>query len=72
MALEKRKEEVVAQLSPLAVIDYVLEEVLGLPGIGDILVTPRDIADVLDLPTPDTVVDELRKKLVEKVRAKVR
>ena len=70
--IEKRKEEIVGELNPLAVIDYVLEETLGLPGISDLIVTPRDVLDVLELPSPDSVVDELRRKFVAKVRAKIR
>ncbi|MEM1524818.1 MAG: hypothetical protein QW618_01620 [Nitrososphaerales archaeon] len=69
---EKRREAVTAQIYPLAAVDYVLEEILGLPGTRDLLITPRDILDVLGIPTPDEIIDEIRKRIEERAKAKVR
>ncbi|MEM2338595.1 MAG: hypothetical protein QXW83_00160 [Nitrososphaerales archaeon] len=68
---EKRRAQV-AQVYPLAPLDYILEEFLGLPGTRDILITPRDILDILGIPTPHEVVGEIRKRIEERAKAKVR
>jgi len=65
--------EVVERMDPLAPADYVLEDILGIPGIGSVLKTlaPAEVASALGLPTPAEISKATFEKLKSKVEAKV-
>jgi len=66
--VEARKEPVTAKVSPFAVLDYVLEEILGLPSVTDVLIFPKDVMEVLGVPTLDKVFEDFRAKAIERAR----
>jgi len=67
-------EEVVAEkLDPLGGVDYVMEEIFGLPGVGSVLKTlaPATVADVLGLPTLADIFEATSEKLKSRVEEKI-
>ena len=57
--------------SLIDVIDNTLGE-LGLPGLKDVIPLPKYVADVLGIPTPDEIAQEISKKVREAVEKKVK
>jgi len=68
------EEKVVEKFDPLAPIDYIFEDILGLPGPGTVLKTlaPAEVADTLGIPTPAEIAtatyDKMKERFAEKVR----
>ncbi|MCW3128483.1 MAG: hypothetical protein N2V75_00030 [Methanophagales archaeon] len=68
------KEEVVTEkLDPLGPVDYLMEEVLGIPGIGSVLkiMAPATVADALGVPTPSEIFEATTEKLKSRVEEKI-
>lgn len=66
-------ETVIERMDPLAPVDYVLEDIMGIPGIGSVLKTlaPAEVASTLGLPTPAEISKATLEKLKSKVEEKV-
>lgn len=64
---------VVEKLDPVGIVDYIMEDIVGIPGIGSVLKTmaPAEIADVLGIPTPAEIgkatYDKMKERVVERV-----
>lgn len=59
------------KLYPLAPIDWVLEDFLGIPGTRTILPpTPADVLKALGIPTLGMLAEELRKRVASGLERK--
>ena len=68
-------EERVAKVWPLAPLDELLEEYLGLPAtktIVDVLPLPKKVMDALEIPTPGELIGAAVAKLQTKIEEKVK
>lgn len=64
---------VVEKLDPVGVVDYIMEDIIGLPGPGSVLkpLSPASIADTLGLPTPAEIGRATFEKVKERVEEKI-
>lgn len=67
-------EEKVEKIDPLAPVDYIMEDIIGIPGIGTVLktLTPAGIADTLGIPTPAEIGKATYEKMKERFEEKMR
>lgn len=67
------ERSVVERMDPLGAIDYIMEDIIGIPGIGSVLkvIAPAEIADTLGIPTPAEIGRATYEKMKERVEEKV-
>ena len=72
MAEEEVKK--IEKIDPLAPLNYITEEVLGIPSPITLLraLSPKNVADTIGLPTPAELTNAVIKKVRERVEEKVR
>jgi len=61
----------VEKRSLIDIIDDTLGE-LGLPGLKDVIPLPKYVAEILGIPTPDEIAQEISKKVREAVERRVK
>jgi len=72
MAEEKKEKVTVERLDPLAIPDYIFEEMLGIPSPGTVIKTlipaPRRMAKILEIPTPAEIFKEAAERLEKRAK----
>lgn len=67
------EEVVVEKLDPVGAVDYIMEDIVGIPGIGTVLkpLAPAQVAEVLGFPTPAEIGKATFEKMKSRVEEKV-